>query len=77
LPDICLLGSSPSKKRGIVIRSASELEEISKLLTNPKMLELTELIDGVNPIEIKSKAKNADNSDIYRDIDVIPKTQIT
>jgi hypothetical protein len=56
--------SSPSKKRGIVIRSTSELQEISKILTNPKMSELTELIDGVNPIDVNSKAKNADNSDI-------------
>lgn len=56
--------SSPTKKRGIVIRSTSELDEISKILTNPKMSELTELIDGVNPIDVKSKAKNADNSDI-------------
>jgi hypothetical protein len=28
------------------------------------MSELTELIDGVNPIEVKSKAKNPDSSDI-------------
>ncbi len=37
--------SSPTKKRGIVIRSAAELEEISKILTNPKISELAGLID--------------------------------
>ena len=55
--------SSPTKKRGIVIKSASELGEISKILTNPKVSELTAMIDDVNP-EIKSKAKSDDRSDI-------------
>jgi hypothetical protein len=56
--------SSPTKKRGIVIRSAAELEEIRSILTNPKMSELARLIDGINPTEVKSKAKNTDRSDI-------------
>jgi hypothetical protein len=56
--------SSPSKKRGIVIRSASELEEISKTLTNPKVSELAGIIDGINPVEVKARKKNANSSDI-------------
>jgi len=56
--------SSPTKKRGIVIKSASELEEIIQILTNPKMSELASKIDGINPTEIKSKAKSTDRSDI-------------
>lgn len=56
--------SSPIKKRGIVIRSAAELEEITKILTNPKISEIASKIDGVNPIEVKSKAKSTDRSDI-------------
>ena len=31
---------SPTKKRGVVIRSSSELEEITKLLLNPKISQL-------------------------------------
>jgi len=56
----------PTKKRGIVIRSASELEEISKIIiANPKVSELANKIDAVNPAEIKSKAKSsAADSDI-------------
>jgi hypothetical protein len=56
--------SSPTKKRGIVIRSVSELEQITKILTNPKMSELARKMDGINPTEVKSKAKSTDMLDI-------------
>jgi len=38
-----------TKKRGVVIRSASELDEISRLLSHPKVGELSKKIDAVNP----------------------------
>jgi hypothetical protein len=56
--------SSPAKKRGIVIRSATELEQITKILTNPKISELARKMDGINPTEVKSKAKSTDMLDI-------------
>jgi hypothetical protein len=40
---------SITKKRGVVIRSASELDEISRLLNNPKVDELSKVINEVNP----------------------------
>jgi hypothetical protein len=40
---------SVTKKRGIVIRSNSELDEISRLLSHPKVSELSKKIDEVNP----------------------------
>ena len=40
---------SPTKKRGIVIRSASELDEINRLLSNPKVINLAKNMDEVNP----------------------------
>ena len=40
---------SPTKKRGVIIRSASELQEINKLLSNPKLSQLARSIDDVNP----------------------------
>jgi hypothetical protein len=40
---------SPTKKRGVIIRSASELEEIGTLISNPKLSQLARSIDGVNP----------------------------
>ncbi|MGA7898951.1 MAG: hypothetical protein WCA39_08845 [Nitrososphaeraceae archaeon] len=38
-----------TKKRGLVIRSTSELEQITSLLSNPKINQLANSIDGVNP----------------------------
>jgi hypothetical protein len=45
------LGASGAvtKRRGIVVRSSKELEEINKLLSHPKMAELAKLVDQVNP----------------------------
>jgi hypothetical protein len=38
-----------TKKRGVVVRSTNELHEINKLLSHPKLVELAERIDDVNP----------------------------
>ncbi len=55
----------PTKRRGIVIRSASELEQITQILTNSKLSELTKKMDEVNPPDLKDKAKSsAGDSDI-------------
>src|SRR5713226_6399666 len=40
---------SVTKKRGVVIRSASEYDEISRLLGHSKVGELSKRIDAVNP----------------------------
>jgi hypothetical protein len=40
---------SATKKRGVVIRSSFELEQINKLLSNPKLAQLAKSIDEVNP----------------------------
>jgi hypothetical protein len=40
---------SVTKKRGVVIRSASDLDEISRLLSHQKVGELSRKIDEVNP----------------------------
>jgi hypothetical protein len=52
-----------TKKRGIVIRSRSELDQISKILTNAKIVQLATSIDEVNP-EKKSKPLS-DQADVY------------
>jgi hypothetical protein len=51
---------SITKKRGVVIRSASELDEITRLLGHPKVGELSKRIGAVNP-----KRENATSSDIF------------
>lgn len=40
---------SPTKKRGVAIRSATELKWIKDILSNPKAAELVEKIDKINP----------------------------
>jgi hypothetical protein len=40
---------SITKKRGVVIRSALELDEVSRLLGHPKVDELSKKIDVINP----------------------------
>jgi|SRR5215813_2694440 len=54
---------SPTKKRGIIIRSSSELEQIRNIVTNPKLEQLTKTVDDANP-EIKTSPKNT-SADIF------------
>jgi hypothetical protein len=52
---------SVTKKRGVVIRSASELEAISGLLSREKVSELAKRIDRVNP-----KGEEGPTSDVFQ-----------
>lgn len=54
---------SPTKKRGVVIRSASELSWIKELLSNPKAAELAEKIDKINPQ--KKERSSATSTDVF------------
>lgn len=55
---------SAAKKRGIVIRSASEPNQIISILSNPKLSELTVKIDEVNPKQ-KNAAATGGRPDIF------------
>jgi hypothetical protein len=55
---------SPTKKRGIIIRSSVELEQIRNILTNVKLEQLSKSIDEVNP-EVKT-ATAKDSSEIFQ-----------
>ena len=39
----------PSKRKGVMIRSASELDEIAKVISDPKVAEIVRAIDDINP----------------------------
>jgi hypothetical protein len=54
---------SVTKKRGMVIRSSSELDEISRLLSHPKVGELSNKVDAVNPKREPTTGKGG--SDIF------------
>lgn len=53
-----------TKKRGILIKSSSELEQISNILTNAKIVQLATSLDEVNP-EKKSRAHQSTETDIF------------
>ena len=53
-----------TKKRGILIKSSSELEQISNILTNAKIVQLATSLDEVNP-ERKSKAPQSTETDVF------------
>ncbi|MFL6469444.1 MAG: hypothetical protein ACJ71H_01195, partial [Nitrososphaeraceae archaeon] len=56
---------SATKKRGIIIRSGSELEQINQLLSNPKVVELAKKIEAVNPkIKEDTNKRNID-TDVF------------
>ena len=40
---------SATKKRGIVVRSVSELDEFNRILANQKLVDLARMVDLVNP----------------------------
>ena len=52
---------SATKKRGVVIRSSPELEEISRLLSNSKLAELAKNIDEVNPEKVLTKTGGSED----------------
>lgn len=54
---------APSKKRGIVIKSTEELNSILDLIKNPKVQQLAQSIDVVNP-ERKTIVKN-ESSEVF------------
>ena len=54
---------SATKKRGIVIRSASELNEFNRILANQKLGELARKIDEVNPKQ--REAPRATGSNVF------------
>src|SRR5215467_12409526 len=53
---------SATKKRGIVVRSSSELDEFNRILSNQKLVELTRKMDEVNP---KQKEATIGSSDVF------------
>jgi len=53
-----------TKKRGILIKSSSELEQISNILTNAKIVHLATSLDEVNP-EKKSRAPQSTETDVF------------
>jgi hypothetical protein len=54
---------SATKKRGIVVRSTSELDEFNRILSNQKLVELARNLDQVNPKQKEATTIGA--SDVF------------
>ena len=56
------------KRRGIIIRSSSELEQINQLLSNPKLVELAKKTEAINPKTKEDSStwrSSGSNTDIF------------
>jgi hypothetical protein len=54
------------KRRGIIIRSGTELEQINQLLSNPKVIELAKKTEAVNPKNKEdSTTRSSSSTDIF------------
>jgi len=47
----------PKKKRGYMIRGRADLEELEKILSDPKLTRLAEALEAVNPKVVKSNSR--------------------
>jgi hypothetical protein len=57
--------STIRKRRGIIIRSGSELEQINQLLSNPKVIELAKKIEAVNPKIKEDKSPKSSDTEVF------------
>jgi hypothetical protein len=55
----------PTKKRGLVLRSSSELQEFRKLINNDKLTILMGRIDEVNPRSNMARKKGAGGEEVF------------
>ena len=59
--DILNRGGGGSRRRGIIIRTSGELEQLKDTINNGKLQELTNSIEKVNPVQQLSTGANLDN----------------
>ena len=59
--DVLNRGGGSSKRRGIIIRTKEELQQLSEIVTNEKLAELTSAIENVNPVQQASSGSSLDS----------------
>ena len=50
-----------NRRRGVIIRTKEELQQLSEIVTNQKVNELTSAIEKVNPVQPQSTGAKLDN----------------
>ncbi|MDW0216664.1 MAG: hypothetical protein QOA56_09285 [Nitrososphaeraceae archaeon] len=54
-------GGGGNRRRGIILRTSEELQQLLDIVTNKKLSELTSSIEKVNPVQQASMGSNLDN----------------
>jgi hypothetical protein len=54
-------GGGANRRRGIIIRSQEEIQELSKIFENPKVISLASAVEKVNPPQAKSSTSTVDS----------------
>jgi hypothetical protein len=47
----------PKKKRGYMVRGKADLEELTKIISDPRLVRLAEALETVNPKAVKSNSR--------------------
>jgi len=47
----------PKKKRGYMVRGKADLEELEKILSDPRLVRLAEALEAVNPKAVKNNSR--------------------
>jgi hypothetical protein len=53
-------GGGSSRRRGIIVRTKEELQQLSDVVTNQKLIELTSAIEKVNPVQQQTTGAKLD-----------------
>ena len=54
-------GGGGNRRRGIILRTSEDLQQLLDIVTNKKLSELTSSIEKVNPVQQASMGANLDN----------------
>ena len=59
--DVLNRGGGGNRRRGIILRTNEELQQLLDIVTNKKLIELTSSIEKVNPVQQANMGANLDN----------------
>ena len=54
-------GGGGSRRRGIILRTTDELQQLLDMVSNKKLVELTSSIEKINPVQQANIGANLDN----------------
>ena len=59
--DVLNRGGGGNRRRGVIIRTREELQQLSEIVTNEKLNQLTSAIEKINPVQQSSMTANLDS----------------